>query len=254
MKFTIKDIKEKAEKGDKISFKAEVKSVYDGVEAKTKFSNYRQNIMVKDETDEIKVIYSYKEKGEEYPKTIIGKQVEIKDGKVSEYNGVKNIFGRLTFAEGEAPKQSIATKNQPITTGILEAISPQRDMRDISLQRAMEFWTARIGDKMEEQKIIATAEIFYNYLTRSPAKVSGQSKAKFTEERKELTGARTKGQVIKVDNIPLINEVMALKEEHNLNADQFESYCNGKDIKTMTTEELIELKKVLSEFTTNIPF
>ena len=267
MDFTIKDILEKGEKKDKVTFKGIVKVVYDGVESKTKYTNFKQNIIIKDETAEIKVIYNYKDKEEEYSKDIVGKEIEIVNGTFSEYvnqkgETQKNIFGKLTFKEGEAPKPNATVKSQAITTGILEAVSPQRDMRDISLQRAMEFWTARIGDKMEEQKILTTAEIFYKYLTGKNNIVKVQTKVQKEEEqeKEEKSEIEKEGEEIEkeekmsAEKITLINRAMELKEENHLTTDQFESYCNGKNIKSMTIEELKELKKVLSEFTTDVSF
>ena len=78
MKMTIKEIKAKGEKDDKIKFIAKVENVYDAKEltpeqkAKAKYTFSRQNAIVEDGTDNIQVIVSHKNKEAEYNKDIIG--------------------------------------------------------------------------------------------------------------------------------------------------------------------------------------
>lgn len=262
MKMTIKEILEKAEKKDKVTFKGIIKAVYDGAESKTKYTNFKQNLIIKDETAEVRVVYNYKEKEEEYPKDIVGKEIEIINGVFSEYVNQKgetqrNIFGRLTFKEGEEP---IVKRAEPNVAGSKKSSMPLIiEVRGMALKRSMEFWAARIGDKMEENKIIATAEVFYKYISGNPAKatiqnVTPQPQTEGKEEKKELTTGRSKEQIIKLDNIPLINECMVLKEEHHYTPDQWEAYTRGKDIKTMTIGELEDLRDTLKDYTSDIPF
>jgi len=262
MKMSIKEIKEKGEQDDKFKFTGVVKNVFEAKNAtpapgsKSKVVS-RQNVMIGDATDEIKVIISHYSKSTEYDKSIIGKEIQV-DGKLTfftlEGKTHKNIFGKLIFKEGDEPIKKELDSPVGIKSGILSTTPSDSDLRSTSLKRAMEFWTARIGDEMIEQKIIATAEVFYKFIAGNPAKISGQSKAKVTEEKKELTTGRSAEQVIKIDNIPLINEIMGLKEEHHLNKDQWEGYTRGKDIKEMATKELEELRDTLKDFTDEIPF
>jgi hypothetical protein len=255
MKLTIKEIKEKGEKDDKVSFEGEVKAVYAGVEAKTKFSNYRQNIMIKDGTDEIKVIYSYKEKEEEYPREIIGKKIEA-SGKVSIYNNQKNIFGKLIFAEGEAPKLDAPTNIKSSMTSI--SIILDIEIRKASLEGAIQFWGAHIGFNENEENIILTAKKFETYIRGSTIKTKIETKPKPEDkpiEKKELPKDETKQVIVpEQDKIKLINEIMELKETQNIDAESFASYCDDKDIKTLSIEVLKELKKRLENFTDDIPF
>jgi len=259
MKMTIKDILEKAEKKDKVSFKGIVKAVYDGQEAKTKYTNFRQNLIIKDDTDEIKVLYNYKEKEEEYPKDIVGKEIEIVNGVFSEYvnqKGVnqKNIFGKLTFKPGEEPIQKVAEPKA--IEGKKTTMPLIIEVKGIALKRSIEFWNSRIGETIEEGKVIKTADKFFTYLT-GKANVQKESALNQEEDgKKELKGLRSTEQVIKptVNNITLINEIMALKEEKKPTVSQWEGYTNGKDIKTLTTEELEDLKKIFTEWTDEIPF
>ena len=265
MKMTIKEILEKCEKKDKVSFKGVVKAVYDGAEAKTKYTNFRQNLVIKDDTDEIRVCYNYKVKEEEYPKDIVGKEITIIDGVFSEYvnqKGVnqKNIFGKLTFKEGEAPIQKIA---EPIVTQSNKTSMPIIvEVKKASLKLAMEFWTARIGDEMKEEKIIKTADVFYLYLTGKTniAKVQTRVQKEEKQEKEEKSEIEKEGEEIKKEEeisaakIVLINEIMVLKESQHVDGEVFKDYCDGKDIKSLTVEKLEKIKKKLSEQTEEIPF
>ena len=56
------------------------------------------------------------------------------------------------------------------------------------------------------------------------------------------------------NNITLINEILALKEKHKLSQERFEAYCDGKEPKNMSREELVELKDTLESFSEEIPF
>jgi hypothetical protein len=257
MKLTIKEIKEKCEKDDKVSFKGEVKAVYAGVEAITKYSVLRQNVIIKDETDEIKVIISHKAKEDEYTKEIIGKQIEIVNGKVSEYNNQKNIFvSKLTFKEGEAPQQKdTSTTIRPATTSILPAGA---EIRKVSLMGAIQFWGSHIGFAGNEEEIIVTAKKFETYIRGSIAKTKTEIKPKPEDkpiEKKELPKDESRQVIVlEQEKIKLINEIMELKETQNIDAESFASYCDDKDIKTLSIEALRELKKRLESFTDDIPF
>jgi len=264
MKMTIKEILEKCEKKDKVSFKGTVKAVYDGAENKTKYTNFKQNLIIKDDTAEIRVVYNYKEKEEEYPKDIVGKEIEIVNGVFSEYvnqkgETMKNIFGKLTFKEGEEP---IIKRTGSNIAGSKKSSMPLIiEVRGMALKHSIEFWNSRVGEKIEEEKVIKTADKFYTYLT---GKANVQTEIvkdesiqkKDDDDRKELKGTRSTEQVIKPspDNITLINEIMILKEEKKLTAGQWEGYRHGKDVKEMTIKELEELKKILKEWTDDIPF
>jgi len=265
MRMTIKEILEKCEKKDKVSFKGIVKAVYDGAESKTKYTNFKQNVVIKDDTDEIRVCYNYVEKEEECPKDIVGKEIEIVNGVFSEYvnqKGInqKNIFGKLIFKEGEEP---IRRKAEPNVTEDKKTSMPLIvEVRKTSLKLAMDFWTARIGDKMEEDRIIRTADRFYLYLTgkANMAKVETKVEKIEKEEEEEKAEIEEEGEEIKKEeeisaaNVILINEVMALKESQRIDEEVFKGYLGGRNIKALTIEELKTIKRILNAQTEDIPF
>lgn len=259
MKMTIKEIKEKGEKDDKIKFTGKVKNVYDATEltpeqkAKAKYTFSRQNVMVGDDTDVIKVIISHKSKEVEFGQDIVGKEVEV-DGKLSIWEGQINIFGKLAFKEGEVPK---ATGTSVVAkTTKTSAMPVVVEVREASLKLSMEFWTARIGEKMDESKVMRTADKFFLYLTGKAniQKETVEKVEKKEEEPKELKGKKSEEQVIKVNNVPLINEIMQLKEDHHVDDAVFLAYCDGKDIKELTILELEVVKGKVKETTGEVPF
>jgi hypothetical protein len=264
MKLTIKEIKERGEDKDKIDFKATVKTVYPGVEAKTKYSNYRQNIMVKDETDEIKVMYQYKELPEAYDKSIEGKEVEIK-GTLSIYTNQKNItekniWGKLTF-EGEEQKKAqeqTATAISKPTATANQTITPMA-IRKICLEESIKFYGAHVGIKETEENVINTAKKFEGYIRGSvTSKPKVEAKPIVKEdpiEKKELPKNETKQAIVPDQGkIKLINEVMELKEAQGVDDVMFNHYSDGKDIKVMSIEELRILKDKLKSISEEIPF
>jgi len=259
MKMSIKELKAKGEKDDKIKFTGKVKNVYDAKDltpeqrAKAKYTVSRQNVIVEDDTDNIQIIISHKKKELEYGKDIIGKEIEV-DGKLTLWEGKVKVFGKLIFKEGEMPaKKDNSTIVRPATISVLPA---GVELRKISLNMAIEFWGSRIGHEKDEDGIIKTADKFKTYLIGAEKKerVSGQKKKEKKEEPKKLEGAKSDEQVIKINNVPLINEIMQLKEDHHLDAETFAVHCNNKDIKTLSIEELKALKKKLENLTEEIPF
>ena len=52
----------------------------------------------------------------------------------------------------------------------------------------------------------------------------------------------------------LINTIMELKEKHHVVEEVFTGYCDGKNIKALSVEELEKVKKILNELTEDIPF
>ena len=135
--------------------------MYDAKEAVTKYSVSRQNIMVEDESDIVKVIVSHKTKEDEYTKSIVGKEVEV-DGKISIWEGKINIFGKLIFKEGEAPAGTAIAKTSKAMPVLTVPINVK--VRGISLERAIQFWSAHIGVPVEEDKVLATAKVFEKYI------------------------------------------------------------------------------------------
>lgn len=256
MKISIKDLKEKGETDDKIKFTGKVKDVYDPKEAVTKYSISRQNIIVDDGTASVKVIVSHKTKEDEYQKDIIGSEVEV-DGKLSIWEGKKNIFGKLTFKGDEPKKTTTNVFNQ--AKSAITVLPPSTEIRKASLKLAIDFWTSRIGIEVEENKVLATARVFEKYIVgdkiiitrkKETTKKEEKEKAEIEKEGKEIA----EEEKLSAEKITLINEVMSLKESNRLDTETFAEYCKGKDVKTLSIEELKELGKRLQEITSDIPF
>lgn len=257
---TIKEMKERGEKDDKVKFLGKVKNVYDAKDltpeqkAKAKYTVSRQNVIVEDDTDNIQIIISHKKKEFEYTQGIIGKEVEV-DGKLTLWEGKIKVFGKLIFKEGEAPAQKDnSTMVKPATVSVLPA---GVELRKISLRMAIEFWGSRIGHEKEEKGVIETAEKFKEYLIGKEKikKTSGQ-KEKQKEEPKELEGAKSEEQVITLgqDKIELINKIMEIREKKGINMDVFNDLIKNKDIKKIEMGELLKLKERLEKTTDEIPF
>lgn len=259
MKMTIKEIKAKGEKDDKIKFTGKIENVYDAKDltpeqkAKAKYTVSRQNVIVGDGTDSIQIIISHKKKELEYAQDIVGKEVEI-DGKITLWEGKTKVFGKLNFKEGEAP---ISKDDSTIVKSTTVSVLPARvELRKISLGMAIEFWGSRIGHEKDEKGVIETADKFKAYIvgTEKKEKASGQKKKEKKEEPEKLEEAKSEEQVIEINNVPLINEIMQLKEDHHLDAETFAVHCDKKDIKTLSIEELKALKVKLENLTEEIPF
>jgi len=258
MKMTIKEIKEKGEPKDKVKFSAVVKNVYDAKAAtpapgsKSKVIS-RQNIIVEDSTDTMKVIVSHYSKSTEFTNDIIGKEVNV-DGTLTEWEGKMNIFGKLIFKEGEKPiSEDSSTIVKPSTASVLPA---GIELRKVSLKMAIEFWGSRIGHEKDENGVIETADKFKTYLvgTGKEEKTSGKKKEQKVEEPKEEPKSEKKEEKLSAEKVTLINEIMSLKESHNLNADTFAHYCSNKSIKEMSIEELEKAKTDIGNLTEDIPF
>ena len=256
MKMNIKELLERGEKDDKVKFSGKVKNVYDSKEAVTKYSVSRQNIVVEDNTDSIKVIVSHKTKEDEYTKDIIGKDIEV-DGKLSIWEGKKNIFGKLIFKNGEPKKTTTNVSNQirPATSALPAIV----EIRKMSLKLAVDFWGSRIGHEKDEKGVIKTADLFKEYLLGKAEKAT-QKKQKIEEPKEEAKSEekeakKPEGEAeLSSAKIALINSIMSLKEEKHLNTDTFAHYCNGKNIKELSIEELEKIKKQLEGLTEDIPF
>ena len=165
MKMNIKELKERGEKDDKVKFSAKVITVYDAKEltpeqkAKSKYTFSRQNAIVDDESESIKVIISHKTKEDEYGQDVVGKIVDV-DGKISIWNEEKNIFGKFIFKPGEG-----SSKPPKESQSVVQGTKPKASMpivvevKKISLELAITFRTARVGEKMEETKVIKPAKM-----------------------------------------------------------------------------------------------
>ena len=215
---TIKEIKERCESDDKIDFKGIVEKVFDFNDKPTEHKIGYQNIIVKDKTDKIKVIFTiWKNKDELYDSSIEGKEVEV-SGKVSIYKDQANIFGKLKFKEELKPKELKSPKG--IQSGVLTApglseLTPQ-EIRIKCLEFAQKLLKL---DNPGTKELIEAAEIFEGYVCKTGATIKMQhtrgekteKKNKEEKTEKKSEGEKPKGKLTS-EQIKKVNTLMALVE------------------------------------------
>ena len=273
MKLTIKEIKEKCEADDPVKFKATVDKVWDFKEKITKYYIGYQNIIVKDDTDKIKVIFSKIKKQEDiYKDDIEGKEVEI-SGTVSFYtnpnSGEKeiNIFGALTFEkEEEEPK----TQGGAVETGELRvAKQPGLTGSEIRLKCLFIAKGILALDNPKAIDLVEQAIILERYVRSSPGIVGAKPKeTKKKEQQPEREqqeeddeSKKENGDVGKLsqERIKQINMLMALAENRGekgkyIISDKVkrEGYKSAKEL---TDQDIKDLTRELEEMgTEDIPF
>ena len=208
MKLTIKEIKEKCENDDKVNFKGTVDKVWDFNEKESKFSIGYQNIIVKDDTDKIKVIFSsIKTKADIHSNSIEGKEVEV-SGKVTVYKGETNVFGKLTFKDEQ--KEKPGAGQGPGTLLSVAGGITKEEIRLKCLSFALEMYKK---DAIPVPKIIEIADIFEKHvyqktldITQKPGTTTGKR-----ENKDQPKGADGNGE-LSPEHIKQINMLMALAE------------------------------------------
>ena len=267
MRFTIKEIKERAETEDKVNFKGIVDKVWDFNEKATKYSIGYQNIIVKDETDKIKVIFSkIKKKEDIYEKDIEGKKVEV-SGKVSIYKDEVNIFGELSFEE-EADKQ----KDQTVAkTGVVTSMGELRIAKQPGLTgeeiRLKCLFLANGLLRMENitaKEVIQEAKLFEGYVCKISVAIETKTKESKENQKSETKKEKPKsengdGEKLTQEHIKQINILMALAENRG---EEGKEYLNDlivikgyKTIKEFEKEDIEEATKKLENMgTEEIPF
>ena len=219
---TIKEIKERCENDDKVDFKGVVEKVWQFNEKKTDYKIGYQNIIIKDDTDKIKVIFTIKKSKEElYDSSIEGKEVEV-SGKVSIYNEQTNIFGKLKFEE--EPKELKSPVG--IKSGIGQVLTvPEMTKEEIRI-RCLEVAQKLLKEDNPGTKDIIDAatkfeEYIYNRKVTGGAHTTKKEKTSKKEEEEEPKGK------LSTDQIKKINTLMALVENRG---------DEGKDVITEITE------------------
>lgn len=262
MKLTIKEIKEKCENDDPIKFKGIVEKVWDFNEKETKFSIGYQNIIIKDDTDKIKVIFSsIKTKADIYTASIEGKAVGV-SGKVTIYKGETNVFGKLTFEDKKELASPVGIKSgvsqKPMTELSIAGGITEEEIRLKCLSLALEIYKE---DSPNASKVLVMANIFEKYVCQKTSNETQKSEA--TTGKKEENNQKPKGisenGELSPEHIKQINLLMALAENRGKEG---KIYLNDlivikgyKTIKEFLDEDIKEATDKLEKMgTEEIPF
>ena len=255
---TIKEIKERCENDDKVDFKGIVEKVWQFNEKKTDYKIGYQNIIIKDESDKIKVIFTIKKsKDELYDSSIEGKEVEV-SGKVSIYNEQTNVFGKLKFKE--EIKESKSPKG--IKSGISElrvepiGLTPE-EIRMKCLELAQKLFK---DDNAGTKQLTEAAQKFESYVCNPGViiKIQHTKGEKTSKKKKEDEGEEPKGKLT-TDQIKKINTLMALVENRGEEGKEIITEIterqNYKSIKEFNEEDIKEASGRLEQLgSEDIPF
>ena len=255
---TIKEIKERCENDDKVDFKGIVEKVWQFNEKKTDYKIGYQNIIVKDDTDKIKVIFTIKKsKDELYDSNIEGKEAEV-SGKVSIYNEQTNVFGKLKF------KEEIKELKSPkgIQSGISELrVEPTRltpeEIRIKCLELAQKLLKE---DNPGTKELTEAAQRLENYVCNPGVtiKIQHTKGGKTTKKKKEEEGEEPKGN-LSVEHIKKVNTLMALVENRGEEGkeiiNEITERNNYKSIKDFNDKDMKEASGRLEQIgSEDIPF
>ncbi len=214
MNFSIKEIKEKFEKDDKVEFSGIVKKVNNFNDKPTKFAIGNQGILITDGNDDIKVIVTIKDNSMIYQPDIEGKQVHV-SGKLSEWEGVKNVFGKIEFVD-ELPEK------------------PERqDDRLEMLKLAIQF----AGKEMNAKEVIETAEVFYNYIYGKNIE----------------TILKKDSEILPDDKVRLMKNITVLMQEKNAQ-EMVENILKNQKASALDESDTSRLKAIESSLEKYIPF
>jgi len=258
MKLSIKEIKTKCETDDKVNFKGIVEKVWQFNEKKSKYSIGYQNIIVKDDTGEIKVIFSsIKTKSDIYDESIEGKEVEV-SGKVSLYKGENNIFGKLEF-QGEEENQ----KPQSVIKTNVEHYSPAAELSEVGITREeIRIQCLELANKLFKDETVATtkewiaaAKIFEEYVCQDKPK----EKKRKPKEEKPKEKKEENGEELSQEHIKQINTLMALVEnrgdEGRVIISEIILRKGYRTVKDFNEADIKEASKSLEQIgTSEIPF
>ena len=250
---TIKEIKERCENDDKVDFKGIVEKVWQFNEKKTDYKIGYQNIIIKDDTDKIKVIFTIKKsKDELYDSSIEGKKVEV-SGKVSIYNEQTNIFGKLEFEE----EQKVLKSPVEIKSGIGQVLTTEITKEEIRI-RCLELAQKLLKeDNPGTKDIIDAAVKFEEYIyDQKVTKGAHTTKKDKTSKKEEEEEPKEK---LSAERIKKINTLMALVENRGEEGkdiiNEITENKNYKSIKDFNEEDMKEahgrLEQIGSE---DIPF
>lgn len=254
---TIKEIKERCEKDDKVDFKGIVEKVFQFNEKKTDYKIGYQNIIVKDDTDKIKVIFTIKKSKEElYDSSIEGKKVDV-SGKVSIYNEQTNVFGKLIFEEDKKKLES----PKGIQSGIGQVLTTPEITKEEIRMRCLELAQKLLKeDNPGTKEIILAASKFEGYIYNPGVTIEIQKTkgSKTTKKKKEEEGEEPKGKLT-TDQIKKINTLMALAENRGEEGKDIISEIterqNYKSVKEFNEEDIKEASGRLEQLgSEDIPF
>ena len=254
----IKEIKERCETDDKVNFKGIVEKVYQFNDKKTEYKIGYQNIIVKDDTDSIKVIFTiWKSKDELYDKSIEGKEVEV-SGKISIYNEQTNIFGKLKFEE--ETKESKSPKG--IQSGISELkVEPTGLTPEEIKIKCLELVQKLLKeDNPGTKELIEAAQKLENYVCNPGVtiKIQHTKGEKDKKKKKEDKDEEPKGD-LSVEHIKKINTLMALVENRGEEGkeiiNEITERNNYKSIKDFNDSDMKEASGRLEQIgSEDIPF
>ena len=253
---TIKEIKERCENDDKVDFKGVVEKVWQFNEKKTDYKIGYQNIIVKDDTDKIKVIFTIKKsKDELYDSSIEGKKVEV-SGKVSIYNEQTNVFGKLIFEEDKKLKSPVG-----IQSGIGQVLTAPEMTKEEIRMRCLELAQKLLKqDNPGTKEIILAAAKFETYVYNPGVTIEIQKtkESKTTKKKKEEGEEEPKGKMT-TDQIKQINVLMALAENRGEEGKEIITEIterqNYKSVKEFTEEDIKEASGRLEQLgSEDIPF
>ncbi len=267
MKLTIKEIKEKCETDDKVNFKGIVDKVWGFNDKPSKYSIGTQNIIIKDDTDKIKVIFSKIKKPEDvYKEDIEGKEVEV-SGKVSIYNEEVNIFGDLKSKEEKEPKDqggAVATSIGELRVARQPGLTrPEVRLKCLFLAKEV-FVSTELKTKIQD--LINAARILEEYVCKGTVAAAARG-AKRKEQEQPDDGPRESEEEEKEEpktklspeKVKQINMLMALAENRG---EEGKNYLNDlivlkgyKSIKEFLDEDIKEANKELEEMgSDDVPF
>ena len=262
MKLTIKEIMDKCESDDKVNFKGTIEKVFQFNDKPSKYKIGYQNIIVKDQTEKIKVIYDIKKMEDLLESNIEGKEVEV-TGTVSMYQGQVNIFGKLKFEDGI--KESKSPKGIQSGVGVApmtelkvtkaEGITIE-EIRIKCIKLSLELYKNETEKTTKE--IIASAKIFEEYVSLEVTSQKKQTTKKKEEKPKEKKESGN-GDQLSVEHIKKINTLMALVENRGETGKAIISKIilkkGYKTVKDFTETDIKEASKSLETIGTDeIPF
>lgn len=216
MNFSIKEIKEKFEKDDKVEFSGIVKKVHNFNDKPTKFAIGNQGILITDGNDDIKVIVTIKDNSMIYQKDIEGKRVHV-SGKLSEWEGVKNVFGKIEFMDELSEKPEKQDDKNKL------------EMLKLAIQFA--------GKEMNAKEVIETAEMFRNY-------VYGKNIETILKKDSEIPAD---------DKVRLIKNITVLMQEKNAQ-EMIENILKNNKVSSLDELDTSRLKAIESSLEKYIPF
>jgi len=261
--YTIKELIEGGEKGDKVSFKGTIDKVWPMIGKESKEYIGYQNIIVKDSTGKIQTINNYKSKEEERLPGIEGKRVKV-TGTCSPYDGKVNIFTKALEIEGEE-KDKANSAPQAMTE--LTSMGLTREEIRVKLLGLATKLTGEGSSLVDD--VIKIATKYEKYVYQDNTIVIIKKTEKVTEDKpkgyKPITGKEVRKITRKaeesgpVNKIQLLNTLLATVDNRgDPGKDILTGYLvsnNYQSAKDLTIEDIGILTKKLEKMGSDeIPF